>query len=105
MDREEVTKRDETLRKSQIAMRCAKSAMLLLSLSKSSSPNLRLETPDLQEEEKKKMMMKIQNLRIELTRERMKNRKMKLCSLMEFVLQILLLLSLWSLALLLAFPK
>ncbi|GAB2290625.1 hypothetical protein Dimus_024904 [Dionaea muscipula] len=92
-----LTRDDEAMRRSQIAIRCAKSAMLLLSL-KSSDHHLRSETAADHEEvnEKQRMLRTINDLRMQLLRERMKARKSKLCSLMEFVLQIVLLLSLFT---------
>ncbi|GLU16192.1 hypothetical protein SLE2022_326370 [Rubroshorea leprosula] len=81
--------KDEIL-KSPIAISCAKAAMLLSSLK--SSPNYLLESTNNDEDEEKEMMKReIGHLRLELTRERLKRRRIKLCGLMELILQVVVL--------------
>ncbi|GAV63566.1 hypothetical protein CFOL_v3_07084, partial [Cephalotus follicularis] len=82
----EIDTKDEAV-KSQIAIRCAKAAILLSSLKQ--FPNHHLETATIDDEEEGKEMMKksIGSLKVELARERMKRKKMKLCGLMEVLLQ------------------
>ncbi|KAF5740228.1 hypothetical protein HS088_TW11G00294 [Tripterygium wilfordii] len=89
--------KDEAL-KSQIAIRCANAAARLLSLR--SSPNHLL---DDQDEEKERMSREITDMKIELVRERVRSRRIKLCSFMEFALQVVTVLSASTLLLMLAF--
>ncbi|GMH21866.1 hypothetical protein Nepgr_023709 [Nepenthes gracilis] len=81
MENEDVVIKEDSLRKSQMTLRCAKSAMLLLSLK--SSPNILWKTPDHEEEEKEIMVRTIKDLRIELIKARIQSRKMMFCSLAE----------------------
>ncbi|KAJ6759704.1 hypothetical protein OIU79_024715 [Salix purpurea] len=87
--------KDERL-KSQVAIRCAKAAILLSKLK--SSPNRHLTTSiDDQGEEKemliKTMVREIGDLKMELARERLKIKRIKLCGLMEVILQVMTVLS------------
>ncbi|XWS15004.1 hypothetical protein CRYUN_Cryun35bG0057300 [Craigia yunnanensis] len=76
-------------RKLQIAIRCAKAAFLLSSLK--SSVNRVFEAANNDEsEEKEKMRREIENLRVELVKERQKIKKVKFCGLMELILQVIL---------------
>ncbi|KAM4075129.1 hypothetical protein ACJW30_10G145600 [Castanea mollissima] len=79
----EMEKKEEAL-KSRVAIRCAKAALLLSSLK--SLPN---STADHHHQEKKML-----ELKIELARERLKNKRIKQCALMELVLELALVLSL-----------
>ncbi|KAG5229962.1 Retrotransposon-derived protein [Salix suchowensis] len=92
-------RKDEAL-KSQVTIRCAKAAILLSSLK--SFPNHHLTTSiDDQGEDKKKsememmktMVREIGDLKMELARERLKNKRIKLCGLMEVILQVMTVLS------------
>ncbi|KAG6784275.1 hypothetical protein POTOM_009964 [Populus tomentosa] len=88
---EKMESKDKPL-KSQVAIRCAKAA-ILLSLLKS-FPNRHLTTSiDDQREEKEMMMREIGDLKMELARERLKSKKIKLCGLMEVILQVMAVLS------------
>ncbi|KAJ6340096.1 hypothetical protein OIU77_007946 [Salix suchowensis] len=83
--------KDERL-KSQVAIRCAKAAILLSSLK--SFPNRHL-TTSIEEKEMmiKTMVREIGDLKMELARERLKNKRIKLCGLMEVILQVMTVLS------------
>ncbi|XVE55495.1 hypothetical protein DITRI_Ditri03aG0163200 [Diplodiscus trichospermus] len=75
--------------KLQLAIRCVKAAFLLSSLK--SSVNSVFESANIEEiEEKEKMWREIENLRVELVKERLKIKKIKLCGLMELILQVIL---------------
>ncbi|MED6187259.1 hypothetical protein PIB30_074727 [Stylosanthes scabra] len=76
--------------------RCAKAALFLH----------RLKSPRAvsnNEEEHEKLKKEMRDLKMELVKERWKNKKMKLCGFMELLLQVLLLLSLWTFFLLFFF--
>ncbi|XP_027148122.1 uncharacterized protein LOC113748773 [Coffea eugenioides] len=81
--------------KLEVAIRCAKSAMLLSSLKRhhSSHSSTTLTNDD----------EKVEELKKELVKARVKNKKMRTCSFYELCLQIALLFSLWTLCLLIAF--
>ncbi|KAI4337700.1 hypothetical protein L6164_016084 [Bauhinia variegata] len=82
--------------KSQLALRrCAKAALLLSALK--SLPILDRDNTNYRDEEM--WRREIQDLRIELLKERMKNKKIRPCTLVEFIVQIMLLMSLLSLIL------
>eukprot|EP00258_Populus_trichocarpa_P001771 XP_002301051.2 uncharacterized protein LOC7495153 [Populus trichocarpa] len=88
---EKMESKDKPL-KSQVAVRCAKAA-ILLSLLKS-FPNRHFTTSiDDQREEKEMMMREIGDLKMELARERLKSKRIKLCGLMEVILQVMAVLS------------
>ncbi|XP_065848228.1 uncharacterized protein [Euphorbia lathyris] len=74
--------KDEAL-ESLTYIRCAKAAWILYSLK--SSPNRHFTTrTDDQDEEKDLMMLKqIEDLKIKLAKERIKNKRIKLCSISE----------------------
>ncbi|XP_059630285.1 uncharacterized protein LOC132273323 [Cornus florida] len=96
---------EETM-KSHIAIRCAKAAILISSLKSTGNPWLKSTEDDKDEyEERETMMLKraVEELKKELVRERVKSRKMRLCSVTESLLQITILLSLWSLFLMIFF--
>ncbi|XVF39510.1 hypothetical protein PTKIN_Ptkin01aG0040400 [Pterospermum kingtungense] len=76
-------------RRLQIAIRCAKAAFLLSSLKSSVNRVFEAATKD-ESEDKEKMRIEIENLRVELVKERVKMKKVKLCGMMELVLQIIL---------------
>uniref|UniRef100_A0A6N2N3T0 Uncharacterized protein n=1 Tax=Salix viminalis TaxID=40686 RepID=A0A6N2N3T0_SALVM len=87
--------KDERL-KAQVAIRCAKAAILLSKLK--SFPNRHLTTSiDDQGEEKemliKTMVREIGDLKMELVRERLKNKRIKTIGLMEVILQVVTVLS------------
>ncbi|CAL5332789.1 unnamed protein product [Camellia sinensis] len=98
----DVESKDEAL-KSQVAIRCARAAMLLSSLK--CSPNRRLDSPNDLEHREREMKLKrdSEDLRRKLVRERVKNRKLRLCSVTELLLQMGILMSLWTLCLIIAF--
>ncbi|KAK7321180.1 hypothetical protein VNO77_31544 [Canavalia gladiata] len=76
--------------KSETAVRrCAKAALLLYDLKSTNS------------EEQAMWKRQIQDLKIQLLKERFKNSKIKLCAFLELLVQFLLLLSLWTFFLLL----
>ncbi|KAI4307389.1 hypothetical protein L6164_030587 [Bauhinia variegata] len=78
--------------KSQLALRrCAKAAFLLSALKLPHGID-RDSTTNYRDEEM--WRREIQDLKIELLKERMKNKKIKLCALVEFIVQIMLSLSL-----------
>ncbi|XP_011016400.1 PREDICTED: uncharacterized protein LOC105119904 [Populus euphratica] len=88
---EKMESKDKPL-KSQVAIRCAKAA-ILLSLLKS-FPNRHFTTSiDDQREDKEMMMREIGDLKMELARERLKSKRIKLCGLMEVILQVMAVLS------------
>ncbi|KAA8538083.1 hypothetical protein F0562_027691 [Nyssa sinensis] len=100
----EFESRDAAL-KPKIAVRCAKAAILLSSLKTTKNRCLNSTNRREDESEESEMLQwkAMEDLRGELARERMKNRRMRLCSVMELLLQITLLLSLWTFCLVLAF--
>lgn len=81
--------------KSEVAIRCAKSAILLSSLKQQQQRNSPKHST-IDEED-------VEKLKKELVKERLKNKKMSTCSFVELFLQIALLFSLWTLSLLIAF--
>ncbi|KAJ6391513.1 hypothetical protein OIU77_025486 [Salix suchowensis] len=91
---EKMESKDKPL-KSQVAIRCAKAAILLSSFK--SFPNRHLTTSIEDQGEEKEMMKtmvrEIGDLKMELARERMKNKRIKLCGLMEVILQVMTVLS------------
>ncbi|GAB2232276.1 hypothetical protein Droror1_Dr00011308 [Drosera rotundifolia] len=92
---------EAAMQRAQIALRWARSASQLLSSQKSSPSSLLRRSSastDNDEEEKRRMRMVIDELRMQLVRERVKTRKVKLCGLMELVLQVLIPVSLVVLA-------
>ncbi|XP_050265127.1 uncharacterized protein LOC126709081 [Quercus robur] len=82
-EKAEMEKKEEAL-KSRVAVRCAKAALLLSSLKP--LPN---STADHHHQEKKMLEVKM-----ELARERLKNKRIKQCALIELVLELALVLSL-----------
>ncbi|KAL4300336.1 hypothetical protein AHAS_Ahas17G0190700 [Arachis hypogaea] len=74
--------------------RCTKAALFLHRLNSLRAVNNGEEEHRFCFQEKLKKEM--QDLKMELLKERRKNKKMKLCSFMELLLQVLLLLSLWT---------
>ncbi|CAK7347137.1 unnamed protein product [Dovyalis caffra] len=72
--------------KSQVAIRCAKAAILLCSLK--SFPNHHLTTSIDDQGEQEMMMREIGDLKMELARERFKSKRIRLCGLMEVILQV-----------------
>ncbi|KAK6246062.1 hypothetical protein QQP08_022729 [Theobroma cacao] len=93
--------RDEA-RKLLIAIRCAKAALLLSSLKSSVSRVFEAANND-EDEEKEKMRREIENLRVELVKERLKIKKIKLCGVMELILQLILVMLISSFHMTLAF--
>ncbi|KAK3013825.1 hypothetical protein RJ639_009471 [Escallonia herrerae] len=91
--------KDESL-KSKIAIRCAKAAILLSSLNRRHSSTINHEDKEV---EAMLLQREVEDLKVRLVRERAKSKKIRLCSAMELLLQILLLLSLWTFCLMLAF--
>ncbi|KAJ7965709.1 Mediator of RNA polymerase II transcription subunit like [Quillaja saponaria] len=93
---EDEMKNEDESRKSQIALlRCAKAAFLLSSLK--SFPNLHQNSAtDHYHQDKELLKREIEELKIELVNERLKNKRIKLCDLMEFIVLVLWILSLWS---------
>ncbi|XVF36718.1 hypothetical protein REPUB_Repub19eG0082200 [Reevesia pubescens] len=81
--------RDEDHRKLVIAIRCAKAALLLSSLKSTVNHVFQAANYD-ESEEKEKMRREIGNLRVELVRERVKMKNIKLCGVMELILQLIL---------------
>ncbi|KAK9271130.1 hypothetical protein L1049_026719 [Liquidambar formosana] len=101
MEGVEFESKDEPL-KSQIAIRCAKAALLLSSLK--SFPSCTLRSPHHDEDEEREILMRaVADLKLELVKERMKSRRIKLCSLTEVLLQVMVMLSLWSFCLMFVF--
>ncbi|XP_062165511.1 uncharacterized protein LOC133872024 [Alnus glutinosa] len=86
MEGSDMEAKDDAL-KSKTVVRCAKAAFLLSALK--SLPNRYVNsTIDDQHEEVKLMRREIGELKMELARERLKNRRIKLCGLMEVVLEV-----------------
>ncbi|XP_041021968.1 uncharacterized protein LOC121263200 [Juglans microcarpa x Juglans regia] len=83
----------EAKEKSKVVIRCAKAALLLSAIK--SFPNRSLNSEEYERFEEDEMLRrKIGELKIALVRERLKTKRIKLCGLMEVVLQIALVLSL-----------
>ncbi|KAJ0086035.1 hypothetical protein Patl1_08519 [Pistacia atlantica] len=91
-------KKDESVR-SQVAIRCAKAAILLSSLSNRHSKA----TINDGDEEKEMLKRDMEDLKVEMVRERMKSKKIKLCGLVEVALQVSVVLFVSSFFLMLAF--
>ncbi|KAM1316094.1 hypothetical protein ACFX10_019594 [Malus domestica] len=80
--------------RSDVAIRCAKAAFLLSSLK--SSPNRRVSTAiddddDEIAEEKEMLKKEIGDLKVTVARERLRNKRIKVCGLLEVLLQLALL--------------
>ncbi|CAN6542741.1 hypothetical protein ACFX2I_019546 [Malus domestica] len=80
--------------RSDVAIRCAKAAFLLSSLK--SSPNRRVSTAiddddDEIAEEKEMLKKEIGDLKVTVARERLRNKRIKVCGLLEILLQLALL--------------
>ncbi|TQD69193.1 hypothetical protein C1H46_045274 [Malus baccata] len=80
--------------RSDVAIRCAKAAFLLSSLK--SSPNRRVSTAiddddDEIAEEKEMLKKEIGDLKVMVARERLRNKRIKVCGLLEILLQLALL--------------
>ncbi|KAM0976726.1 hypothetical protein PS2_019328 [Malus domestica] len=80
--------------RSDVAIRCAKAAFLLSSLK--SSPNRRVRTAiddddDEIAEEKEMLKKEIGDLKVTVARERLRNKRIKVCGLLEILLQLALL--------------
>nr|XP_008373972.2 uncharacterized protein LOC103437133 isoform X3 [Malus domestica] len=77
--------------RSDVAIRCAKAAFLLSSLK--SSPNRRVSTAiDDDDDEIAEMLKKeIGDLKVTVARERLRNKRIKVCGLLEILLQLALL--------------
>ncbi|KAG5544015.1 hypothetical protein RHGRI_016687 [Rhododendron griersonianum] len=91
----------EALR-SHLAVRCAKAALFLSRLK--FPRNRSADSTTFTEHQGREMELSrtVEDLRRKLVRERLKNRRVKLCGVMELLLQMVLLLSLWTLCLMLA---
>ncbi|BFG19288.1 hypothetical protein CerSpe_055620 [Prunus speciosa] len=94
----------EALR-SRAAIRCAKAALLLSSLK--SSPNRSLDTAIDNDDilEKEILRREIGDLKMEVARERLQNKRIKLCGFLELLLQLVLLLALSTFFFMLAFEN
>ncbi|XP_008373838.2 uncharacterized protein [Malus domestica] len=81
--------------RSDVAIRCAKAAFLLSSLK--SSPNRRVSTAidddddEIAQEEKEMLKKEIGDLKVTVARERLRNKRIKVCGLLEILLQLALL--------------
>ncbi|KAM2323058.1 hypothetical protein PS1_019933 [Malus domestica] len=80
--------------RSDVAIRCAKAVFLLSSLK--SSPNRRVSTAiddddDEIAEEKEMLKKEIGDLKVTVARERLRNKRIKVCGLLEVLLQLALL--------------
>ncbi|KAG6698953.1 hypothetical protein I3843_08G045600 [Carya illinoinensis] len=83
----------EATEKSKVVIRCAKAALLLSEIK--SFPNRCMNCEEYDRFEGDEMLRrKIGELKISLVRERLKTKRIKLCGLMEVVLQVALVLSL-----------
>ncbi|XP_044476170.1 uncharacterized protein LOC123203766 [Mangifera indica] len=91
-------KKDQSVR-SQVAIRCAKAAILLYALANRHSKA----TINNEDEEKEMLKREIEDLKVEMARERMKTKKINLCSLVEVALQVSVVLFVSSFFLMLAF--
>ncbi|KAJ8647151.1 hypothetical protein MRB53_000174 [Persea americana] len=88
---------DNEALKSQIAIRCAKAALLLSSLKSPPDHNTGID-----DKERARLLKMVADLRVELVRERYKSKHIKICSIVEFALQIMVLLSIAGFCLILA---
>ncbi|OVA14204.1 hypothetical protein BVC80_9029g33 [Macleaya cordata] len=98
----------EEAMKSEIVIRCAKALFLISSLKNSQNQYHFINTTnnyeeDHQERTELQLLKTIADLKIQLVKERIQSKNIKHCSLIEFVLQILLILSFLSVILVLAF--
>ncbi|CAK9325483.1 unnamed protein product [Citrullus colocynthis] len=78
MAKVEAESKDEAMR-SKTAVRCAKAAFLLSSLKSSQNRHLKA-TVDQQAKEKEMLRKAVGDLKIELVRERLRNKRIKLCA-------------------------
>ncbi|WCJ44469.1 hypothetical protein M5689_025135 [Euphorbia peplus] len=97
--------KDEALPPPLKYFRCAKAASILSSLKSSANRKFKTRIHDDEDEEKNLMMMvkEIGDLKIKLARERIKSKRIKLCSITEVILQIVLALSFFVVVLMIAF--
>ncbi|XAR62160.1 hypothetical protein NMG60_11016801 [Bertholletia excelsa] len=98
----DVENKDEAV-KTQIAIRCAKAALLLLSLKCSRNRRLVSAEDSQHEEREQRLRTEADDLRRRLFKERVEHRRIRLCGVMELLLQVVILLSFWTLCLMLAF--
>ncbi|XP_060198874.1 uncharacterized protein LOC132627508 [Lycium barbarum] len=86
--------------KPKLAIQCAKSAILISSLKNTTT----LKSPNLnQYKNEEENLKELWELKMEILKQKLKNKKLKLCSVTELFIQVVVLLSVWTMLLLLAF--
>ncbi|KAK4722409.1 hypothetical protein R3W88_012642 [Solanum pinnatisectum] len=83
--------------KPKVAIQCAKSAILISSLK-----NTTLDYANLNQNKNEENWKEAVELKMEIVKEKLKNKRLKLCSVTELLIQAIVLLSVWTLLLLLA---
>ncbi|KAM3237850.1 hypothetical protein P3S67_012282 [Capsicum chacoense] len=84
--------------KPKIAIQCAKSAILISSLK-----NTTLDSASINKNNNEEYLKEVEELKMEIFKQKLKNKKLKLCSVTELLIQVIVLLSIWTMLLLLAF--
>ncbi|KAM3342525.1 hypothetical protein P3S68_027491 [Capsicum galapagoense] len=84
--------------KPKIAIQCAKSAILISSLK-----NTTLDSASINKNNNEEYLKEVEELKMEIFKQKLKNKKLKLCSVTELLIQVIVLLSVWTMLLLLAF--
>ncbi|MCD9639103.1 hypothetical protein HAX54_023406 [Datura stramonium] len=97
---EEITSEREIaeLLKPKVAIQCAKSAILISSLK-----NTTLDSANINQNKNEENLKEVEELKMEMFKQKLKNKRLKLCSVMELLIQVMVLLSIWTMLLLLAF--
>ncbi|KAK4352408.1 hypothetical protein RND71_027926 [Anisodus tanguticus] len=83
--------------KPQVAIQCAKSAMLISSLK-----NTTLNSANFNQNKNEENLKEVEELKMEIFKQKLKNKRLKLCSVTELFIQVVFLLSVWTMLLLLA---
>ncbi|XP_055835493.1 uncharacterized protein LOC129903982 [Solanum dulcamara] len=96
---EEITSARKTAEvlKPKVAIQCAKSAILISSLK-----NTTLNYANLNQNKNEENLKEVVELKMEIVKEKLKNKRLKLCSVTELLIQVIVLLSVWTMLLLLA---
>ncbi|CAN4122271.1 unnamed protein product [Withania somnifera] len=89
----------EALIKPKVAIQCAKSTILISSLKNNTNLNFAM----INQNNSEKNLKEVEELKMELFKQKLMNKRLQLCSVMELLIQVIVLLSVWTMLLLLAF--
>ncbi|CAN4092489.1 unnamed protein product [Withania somnifera] len=89
----------EVLINPKIAIQCAKSAILISSLKNITTL---VNSPNANQINNEEYLKEIEELKMEIFKQKLKNKRFKLCSVTELTIQVIVLLSVWTMLLLLA---